>query len=87
MRVLLVEDYAPLRESVAQGARHPGQVKIQVRAGMGLCQGRMCGATIAEIIAASSSLDIAQINPLRGRAPLKPLTIEQLAKLEQLDEI
>lgn len=75
-----------IREAVAQGARHPAQVKGQTRSGMGPCQGRMCGATIAEIIAASSSLDIAQIGLLRVRAPLKPLTIEQLAKLELLGE-
>ena len=75
-----------IREAVALGARHPAQVKGQTRAGMGPCQGRMCGATIAEIIAESSSVDIAQIGPLRVRPPLKPLTIEQLANLELLDE-
>jgi len=75
-----------IREAVAQGARHPAQVKGQTRSGMGPCQGRMCGATIAEIIAESSSLDIAQIGSLRVRPPLKPLTIEQLAKLELLED-
>jgi NADPH-dependent 2,4-dienoyl-CoA reductase/sulfur reductase-like enzyme len=75
-----------IREAIAQGARHPAQVKGQTRSGMGPCQGRMCSTTIAEIIAESSSIDIAQIGPIRTRPPLKPLTIEQLAKLKQPDE-
>ena len=75
-----------IREAVAHGARHPAQVKGQTRAGMGPCQGRMCGATIAEIIAEISSLDIVQVGQLRGRTPLKPLTIEQLANLELSEE-
>ncbi|XXJ20787.1 NAD(P)/FAD-dependent oxidoreductase [Desulfovibrio caledoniensis] len=71
-----------IRESVAQGARHPAQIKGQTRAGMGPCQGRMCASTIAEIIADSGSLDIATIGLSRVRSPLQPLTIEQLANLE-----
>lgn len=71
-----------IREAVAHGARHPAQIKGQTRSGMGPCQGRMCGATIGEIIAESCSLDIAQIGSLRVRPPLKPLTIEQWASLE-----
>ncbi len=75
-----------IREAIAQGARDPAQVKGQTRSGMGPCQGRMCGATIAEMIAESCSLDIAQMGSLRVRPPLKPLTIEQLANLELLEE-
>lgn len=75
-----------IREAVALGARHPAQVKLQTRAGMGPCQGRMCGATIAEIVAESCSVNIAQIDPFRVRPPLKPLTIDQLARLTLRDE-
>jgi len=70
-----------IRQAVAQGARHPAQVKGQTRSGMGPCQGRMCAATIAEIIAASCSLDMTQVGSLRVRPPLKPLSIEQMANL------
>jgi len=71
-----------IREAIAQGACHPAQIKGQTRAGMGPCQGRMCAATIAEMIAASCSLDMPQVGTLRVRPPLKPLTIEQMAHLE-----
>ncbi|MCK4503261.1 MAG: FAD-dependent oxidoreductase [Desulfuromonadales bacterium] len=75
-----------IREAVAFGARDPGQVKGQTRAGMGPCQGRMCGTTVAEMIAAGSGVDIAYVGQLRVRPPLKPMTINQLADLEFPDE-
>ena len=75
-----------IREAIAQGARHPAQVKGETRAGMGPCQARMCGATIAEMIAASSDLDIKQVGSLRVRPPLQPLSIEQLANMELGEE-
>lgn len=71
-----------IREAIAKGARHPAQIKGQTRVGMGPCQARMCGATIAEIIANSCALDITQVGTLRVRPPLQPLSIEQLANLE-----
>ena len=75
-----------IRDAIAKGARHPAQVKGQTRAGMGPCQGRMCGATITEIIAESCALDITQVGTLRVRPPLQPLSIEQLANLELGEE-
>lgn len=71
-----------IREAIAQGARHPAQIKGKTRAGMGPCQGRMCAATISEIIADSCSLDITKIGAMRVRTPLKPLSIEQYANLD-----
>ena len=71
-----------IREAIAQGARHPAQIKGRTRAGMGPCQGRMCAATIAEMIADSCSLDIAEVGSLRVRTPLKPLNIEQYANMK-----
>jgi NADPH-dependent 2,4-dienoyl-CoA reductase/sulfur reductase-like enzyme len=71
-----------IREAVALGARDPGQVKGHTRCGMGPCQGRMCALTMAEIIAESAGINITEVGNLRVRAPLKPLTIEQLANLE-----
>jgi bacterioferritin-associated ferredoxin len=75
-----------IRDAIAKGARHPAQIKGQTRAGMGPCQGRMCGATIAEMIAERCALDIEQVGTLRVRSPLQPLSIEQLANLELGEE-
>lgn len=70
-----------VRDAIAQGARHPAQIKGATRAGMGPCQGRMCAATITEMIAKNCSLDISEVKSLRVRTPLKPLTIAQYASM------
>ncbi|WP_413110214.1 FAD-dependent oxidoreductase [Thaumasiovibrio sp. DFM-14] len=70
-----------IREAIAQGARHPAQIKGKTRAGMGPCQGRMCAATMSEMIAERCSLDMSDVGSLRVRTPLKPLSIQQYANM------
>jgi len=70
-----------IRDAIAQGARHPAQIKGKTRAGMGPCQGRMCAATITEMIAENCSLDISKVGSLRVRTPIKPLSIAQYANM------
>jgi len=74
-----------IREAIALGALSPGQVKAQTRSGMGPCQGRMCGLTIAEMIAASRQVSLADVGHLRVRPPVKPITLGQLANLEVVE--
>ena len=74
-----------IREAIAQGARHPAQIKGKTRAAMGPCQGRMCAATITEMIAESCSVDISKVGSLRVRTPLKPLSIELYANMKFQD--
>ncbi len=54
-------------------------VKIQTRAGMGPCQGRMCGCTIARMIATKSGLPLDSIKPDTPRIPIKPVPLRALA--------
>ncbi|MGX9417887.1 FAD-dependent oxidoreductase [Vibrio sp. WJH972] len=70
-----------IRQAIAQGASHPAQIKARTRAGMGPCQGRMCAATISEIIADNCAIDITDVGTMRVRTPLKPLSIEQFANM------
>lgn len=71
-----------IREAIAQGARHPAQIKGKTRSGMGPCQGRMCGATLTEMIAASCAMEIKEVGTLHVRTPIKPLSIEQYASMK-----
>ena len=57
------------------GAPEMNRLKALSRVGMGRCQGRMCGAAAAEILAHASGQDIAQVGRLRAQAPLKPLPL------------
>ena len=70
-----------VRLAARLGATGPNQAKAYLRAGMGPCQGRMCGTTIAALIAAERGIPIAEAGVLRPRAPFKPLTVGELAAL------
>jgi len=43
------------------------------RVGMGRCQGRVCGAAAAELLAHETAQDIATVGRLRTQAPVKPI--------------
>lgn len=62
-----------IREVVREGHWEINRVKAHCRVGMGRCQGRMCGASAAEIIACESQRDVSEIGRLRAQAPIKPL--------------
>ncbi len=68
-----------VREAAALGASGPNQAKAYLRTGMGPCQGRMCGTTVAAIIAEARGIAIPDAGALRPRAPFKPITVGELA--------
>src|SRR5262252_1617865 len=72
-----------IRQAVALGCLGPNQVKSYTRTGMGPCQGRMCGLTIAEVIAAERGVAVPDVGHLRIRPPIKPLTIGELAAFDE----
>ena len=62
-----------IRRVVNEGHWEINRVKAHCRVGMGRCQGRMCGAAAAEIIARESARPVCGIGRLRAQAPVKPL--------------
>ncbi|TPQ37946.1 FAD/NAD(P)-binding oxidoreductase [Bradyrhizobium guangdongense] len=51
------------------------RAKALTRIGMGRCQGRVCGAAAAEILASTLSCPVEQVGRLRGQPPVKPIPI------------
>ncbi|MDB5370622.1 MAG: BFD-like (2Fe-2S)-binding protein [Roseomonas sp.] len=51
------------------------RAKAVSRAGMGRCQGRVCGPAAAEILAAKLGCTVAEVGRLRGQAPVKPIPL------------
>ncbi|MEB0046520.1 MULTISPECIES: NAD(P)/FAD-dependent oxidoreductase [unclassified Pseudomonas] len=62
-----------IRQVVREGHWEINRVKAHCRVGMGRCQGRMCGAAAAEIIACESQRAVSDIGRLRAQSPIKPL--------------
>jgi len=70
-----------IRTAVADGHSDSNQVKFLTRCGMGPCQGRQCADAVAHIVAAAGGQSIDQGGHYRGRPPVTPLTLGQLASL------
>jgi NADPH-dependent 2,4-dienoyl-CoA reductase/sulfur reductase-like enzyme len=51
------------------------RAKAISRAGMGRCQGRVCGPAAAEILAAQLGCNVPEVGRLRGQAPIKPIPL------------
>jgi len=58
-----------------------GQAKAFTRCGMGPCQGRMCGLTVATILAHATGCDIESVGYYRMRAPIRPVSVAELATM------
>lgn len=72
-------------DAVAIGATGPNQLKAYRRTGMGPCQGRLCGLTVTELMAEARGLTPDAIGYYRLRAPVKPITLAELADMPQTD--
>lgn len=67
-------------EIAAAGCPGPDQLKALSRCGMGPCQGRWCGPMVSEMLAQAQTRDIAQVGYYRIRAPVKPVTVAEIAQ-------
>ena len=72
-----------VRSATDLGSQGPNQLKVFTRAGMGPCQGRMCGLTISEIMAQTGGASVADSGYLRTRAPVLPITLGALARFDE----
>ncbi|MBW9081152.1 FAD-dependent oxidoreductase [Rhizobium pusense] len=77
---------AQVRAQAENGGRPgPNQIKAFTRAGMGPCQGRQCGYTVANILARIEGRDTPDVGLYRVRPPFKPVTLNELAALDSGD--
>lgn len=72
-----------LRQIAGLGCPGPNQAKAFLRAGMGPCQGRMCGLTVTEVMAKTLGRSPAEVGYYRIRPPTKPVTVGELAAIAE----
>lgn len=73
-------------EAMEMGAETLNEVKRVTRAGMGLCQGRICRRLVMQIYGKTMGKKPEEIQPTTYRPPVRPLTIETLASgVESMD--
>jgi thioredoxin reductase len=78
--------YGQIMDAVNAGAADCNEVKAWTRGGMGPCQGRTCGETIAEIVTRQVG-DRDKAGFFTARVPLRPCTIDALAPVCSYDDI
>lgn len=70
-----------IRTVARLGCIGPNQAKSFCRCGMGPCQGRYCGNTVTQLLAATHGLPHDEVGYYRIRSPIKPVTLQELASL------
>ena len=73
-----------IRALATIGRPGPNQIKAATRSGMGPCQGRQCGYTVTRILSAAQNRPPSQVGFFHIRPTLKPVTLGELAALDQL---
>jgi NADPH-dependent 2,4-dienoyl-CoA reductase/sulfur reductase-like enzyme len=69
-----------IRAMARLGCTGPNQSKSFSRCGMGPCQGRLCGLTVAELLAEAHAKPVAEVGYYRIRPPIKPVSLGDLAE-------
>ncbi|MBI2879567.1 MAG: FAD-dependent oxidoreductase [Candidatus Rokubacteria bacterium] len=70
---------ATIQAAIDDGARLVNEVKTYTRAGMGRCQGRLCGPPVAAMIARTTGGSPADAGAFTARVPVKPVSFAALA--------
>jgi NADPH-dependent 2,4-dienoyl-CoA reductase/sulfur reductase-like enzyme len=73
-----------IRNAIRAGHHDTNQVKFFTRCGMGPCQGRQCNNAVSHLVAREMDVDMMAAGGYRIRPPIRPLTIAQLAALEDV---
>ena len=68
-----------VRQMMSEGATTLGLLRKLTRAGMGRCQGRMCGHTVADLLSQQTNQALDQLEVATPRPPVMPIPLHGLA--------
>ncbi len=69
-----------IRRAVEEGATTVSAIRMLTRAGMGRCQGRMCGSSVAELLARELDQPVEAAGQSTPRPPIVPVPLGGLAE-------
>ena len=72
-----------VRGAIDEGATTVNAVRMITRAGMGRCQGRMCGASVAELLARELEQPVESVGQATPRPPVVPIPLDGLLEEEK----
>ncbi|MFN2168948.1 MAG: (2Fe-2S)-binding protein, partial [Anaerolineae bacterium] len=72
-----------VRRAIAEGATTVSAIRMLTRAGMGRCQGRMCGSSVAELVAQELGQPVEAAGLPTPRPPVVPIPLDGLIDDEE----
>ena len=72
-----------IHDCIETGCDGPNQLKAYSRCGMGPCQGRLCGLSVTQLLAEANEQSCDETGYYHIRQPLKPITLGELAAMEE----
>lgn len=71
-----------IKDAIANGARSFDSVKKATKAGMGLCQGRVCEQLIELLITEVTGVCLNDLPSISVRPPIRPAKLKALAEVQ-----
>jgi NADPH-dependent 2,4-dienoyl-CoA reductase/sulfur reductase-like enzyme len=71
-----------VRRAIEEGAGTVSAIRMLTRAGMGRCQGRMCGSSVAELLARELEQSVEAVGQATPRPPVVPIPLQGLLEEE-----
>ncbi len=68
-----------IEEAIKNGATSLNEIKRWTRAGMGLCQGKICSKNVTRILSKKTGQTPDSLEPSTHRKPVRPVRIEALS--------
>lgn len=65
-----------IKKAIREGAHNTDAVKRMTRAGMGLCQNKICYNLVASIISKETGKRLDEIPPFTTRPPVRPIKVK-----------
>ncbi|WP_090395877.1 (2Fe-2S)-binding protein [Natribacillus halophilus] len=78
--------YREIMKAIEQGSATSKEIKLQTRAGMGICQGRTCRPLIEQMVSIHANEEIPDSSRLTHNNPIRPITLTDLANNTKRDE-
>ncbi|MCR4441462.1 MAG: (2Fe-2S)-binding protein [Peptococcaceae bacterium] len=69
-----------IEEAIKNGATTMNEVKRWSRAGMGLCQGKICSRNVSRIVSEATGKKPEEVLPSTVRQPVRPVRIDVITK-------
>lgn len=71
-----------IQDAIAAGASNSQEMKMSTRAGMGMCQGRLCRPLLEALLPANHMESVHSASQLTFHQPVRPISLAKIVRKE-----